>query len=425
MLRSLVGSEMCIRDSINAEYGGTSIPAWHKGFPELHERRAASDSRRPRPPIRLGTPRPRRYPHDPTSGRRHLRGTRPHFHLLYLLRALPTLRVPQRHKHRPALEMMNPHPNPNHHPHPHPSPGAGCPLHRTGFCHLEEFCPFEQFHTNPTSQPTLQQQMLAELHPRVRDAWCNFLPVVWRHKLWALLILQRLPVEIVMAVAVGLETRLVEGMASPQGKIGVLGPVELCQWRSTHRIPKPRRWLAHRTSRCAVCLRAAVSANRAGLAFKQHNVGDGWSWCGAAMCSQLIRQWSIHLHETSLTSKVRMTGIGMVHLPIGFLRPKLGVIQEAFLSRPQMKFDPLVQRMMVPVEWVMPEGCEQTKWVPLMNVVQHSSPEAAEPLGRCATECVVFPRGWSAVARSAFRRRVHAELELARVVWLVPEEEED
>lgn len=48
----------------------------------------------------------------------------------------------------------------------------------------------------------------ASLHPKLRKACCDFLPLAWRHKLWAFLVVGALPHELVIAVAVSLESIL-------------------------------------------------------------------------------------------------------------------------------------------------------------------------------------------------------------------------
>ena len=191
----------------------------------------------------------------------------------------------------------------------------GCLLHTSGYCHLEAYCPFHQWHhSDPIRrQPTLQSTLQAAIHPKLRSAWGSFLPAAWRHKLWALLLLDLLPFELVIGVAVALEGELLGAMTAAQARIvpGLLpgraplalrgpgGRDELLQ-RSGHRIPPPRRWLARRTSRCAVCFSVAADGGQRSR-FIEHSVGDGWTCCGGVLCWELIKRWSGLLHESELT----------------------------------------------------------------------------------------------------------------------------
>ena len=123
-----------------------------------------------------------------------------------------------------------------------------------------------------------------------------------------MLVVGALPYELVIAVAVSLESLLLADMAMARSQMtgGVTSTPSLAVHqslqRAKHKIPHPRRWLSHRSSRCAVCFGVADAAKtNPRQRFVQHSVGDGWSFCGAGLCRQLMSRWSEHLHETTLT----------------------------------------------------------------------------------------------------------------------------
>lgn len=101
-------------------------------------------------------------------------------------------------------------------------------------------------------------------------------------------------------------------------------------------------------------------------------------------------------------------------LPIQFIRPKLGIIQEGYLSKPEIAYDLSIQRMMLEVEWTDEEGCDVSKWVPLMNVVQHSEQRHFVDLEHRCSDMLLFPTGWCKLSRSMFIRRLQMEFSLIR-----------
>ena len=204
--------------------------------------------------------------------------------------------------------------------------------------------------------------------------------------------------------------------------------------RAAHTIPLPMRMLAHTSSRCAVCFRVAEGAGRQ-RSFVIHHEGDGWNCCGAAPCRQLMRRWSQHLHETTLTrfwhrvlmcceiccavcSKINLRGI-LAEIPIRFIRPKLGLIQEAFITKPQITFDHSMQRMMLNVDWTDEDGCDVSKWVPLVNIMQHTEHEQLTGLEQNYSDMLLFPLEWCGLSRSMFIRRLHLEFSLVHEMEMV------
>ena len=105
---------------------------------------------------------------------------------------------------------------------------------------------------------------------------------------------------------------------------------------------------------------------------------------------------------------------GLIDTPevaVCFFRPQLGIIQESWVANPQLRYDVSMQRMLIPVEWVTPEGTEETKWVPLMNVAQHSTRGVFKCLEQPNTS-LQFPKEWCRISRKHFVERVCMELGL-------------